>query len=51
MKHVLTVDVQKDKDLFVFTMHYNKKIKTFKARSLCEGFTTIQVLIEEINKG
>ncbi len=51
MTHFLTVDVQKKGETFVFTLHYAKKTTCLEFRSLYDGFTAINSIVEDQKKG
>lgn len=42
MKHILSVDVQKKDDEYVFTLHYDKRAIVWQVKSLGEGFRRVE---------
>ena len=47
MKHILTVDVQKKDEEFIFSLHMDKKITVLHFKTMSQGFIYIQEFISD----
>lgn len=50
MKHILSVDVQKNDETYTFTIHHAKCINTIEFRCLHEGFKKVIEIVKGKNE-